>query len=110
MTLAAHVKSETSATIDRMPMLLVYMVLGIGFGAVLTLAQVTSWFRIQEMFRFQSWHMYGTILSAIATAAVSLRLIRHFDVRAADGSRIVVPPKVMGRGTRYWAGGIIFGI
>lgn len=95
---------------ERMPQLLVYTLLGTGFGVVLTLAQVVSWFRIQEMFRFQSWHMYGTILTAIVTAAISLRVMRRFGVRALDGSPIVVPPKVMGRGTRYWAGGAIFGI
>lgn len=95
---------------ERLPQLLVYTLLGTVFGVVLTLAQVVSWFRIQEMFRFQSWHMYGTILTAIMTAAVSLRVIRRLGVRALDGSRITVPPKVMGRGTRYWAGGTIFGI
>ena len=99
-----------AARVERLPQLLVYTLLGTGFGSVLTLAQVVSWFRIQEMFRFQSWHMYGTILTAILTAAVSLLVIRRSGVRALDGSPIVVPPKVLGRGTRYWAGGMIFGI
>ncbi|MES3035153.1 MAG: DUF6691 family protein [Gemmatimonadota bacterium] len=90
--------------------LLVYLALGTLFGVVLTKGEVVSWFRIQEMFRFQSPHMYLTIIAAIATAAISLQLIRRFDVRAANGKRISVPPKVLGSGTRYWAGGTLFGL
>jgi len=90
--------------------LLVYLILGVLFGIVVTKAEVISWFRIQEMFRFQSFHMYGIIASAIATAALSLQLIKWLGVRAADGTTIVVPPKVMGSGTRYWLGGTLFGL
>ncbi len=54
---------------------LMYVVLGILFGIILTKSEVISWFRIQEMFRFQSFHMYGVIGSAIAVGAVSLALI-----------------------------------
>ena len=90
--------------------LLVYLILGVLFGIVVTKAEVISWFRIQEMFRFQSFHMYGIIASAIATAALSLQLIKRLGVRVADGTTIVVPPKVMGSGTRYWLGGTLFGL
>ena len=92
------------------PGLFVYLLLGTLFGIVLTKGEVVSWFRIQEMFRFQSPHMYLTIVAAIVTAALSLQLIRRLDLRAANGERISVPPKVLGRGTRYWAGGTVFGL
>lgn len=90
--------------------LLLYLVLGVLFGIVLTKSEVISWFRIQEMFRFQAFHMYGIIGSAIVTAALGLQLIKRLGLRALDGQPIVVPPKVLGKGTRYWAGGILFGI
>ncbi|GAC1516488.1 MAG: YeeE/YedE thiosulfate transporter family protein [Gemmatimonadaceae bacterium] len=88
----------------------VYAVLGVLFGIVLTKSEVISWFRIQEMFRFQAMHMYGVIGSAVVVAAVALQLIKRSEARSLDGERIVVPPKAMGGGTRYWAGGIGFGL
>jgi uncharacterized membrane protein YedE/YeeE len=90
--------------------LLVYLGLGTLFGSLLIKAEVVSWFRIQEMFRFQSPHMYLTIVSAIATAAISLQVIRWRGLRTMQGEPIVLPPKVMGSGTRYWAGGTLFGL
>lgn len=90
--------------------LLTYAVLGTLFGVILIKAEVVSWFRIYEMFRFQSFRMYGIIGSAVVTAGISLRLIRMFDVRAANGVTISPSAKVMGSGTRYWAGGILFGL
>lgn len=90
--------------------LLVYVALGTVFGVILTKSDVISWFRIQEMFRFQAFHMYGIIGSAVVTAAASLQLIRRLGVRSLTGEPIVVPPKVMGRGTRYWLGGLAFGV
>lgn len=90
--------------------LAMYLALGILFGIVLTKSQVISWFRIQEMFRFQAFHMYGIIGSAILTAGLSLQLIRRLGLKSVAGEPIVLPPKVMGNGTRYWAGGVIFGL
>ena len=95
---------------DSRRALLVYAILGLLFGIVVTKAEVISWFRIQEMFRFQSFQMYGIISSAIVTAALSLQIIKRMGVRALDGTPIVVPPKVMGSGTRYWLGGTLFGL
>lgn len=88
----------------------VYLMLGAVFGGILMKAEVVSWFRVQEMFRFQSPHMYLTIVSAVATAAVSLQVIRRLGVRTISGDPIVVPPKEMGRGTRYAIGGTMFGL
>ncbi len=91
-------------------MLTVYLALGIGFGIVLTKSEVVSWYRIQEMFRFQSVHMYGIIGSAVAVAAVGLQIIRRRGLRSLAGEPIVVPPKVMGSGARYAVGGVLFGV
>jgi uncharacterized protein len=101
----AAARSSTSARA-----LAVYLTLGAAFGVVITKAQVVSWFRIQEMFRFQSFHMFGVMGSAVLTAAIGLMLIRRFGVTAASGEPIVVPPKALGSGTRYWAGGAVFGL
>ncbi len=90
--------------------LLGYFLLGTWFGVVLTKSQVVSWFRIQEMFRFQSFYMYGVLGSAVLVAGISIALLRRFRVKTVDGAEIVIPPKVMGRGYRYWIGGTIFGV
>jgi uncharacterized protein len=90
--------------------LAIYLALGILFGLVLTKSEVISWFRIQEMFRFQAFHMYGIIGSAVVTAALSLQLIKRLGLKSLSGAPIVIPPKEMGSGTRYWLGGTIFGL
>jgi uncharacterized membrane protein YedE/YeeE len=87
-----------------------YLACGIAFGIVLTKSEVTSWYRIQEMFRFQSFHMYGVIASAVATAALGVRFVRWMGARSMDGTRIDIPHKSLGRGTRYWLGGAVFGV
>ena len=87
-----------------------YLLAGIWFGVVLTRAEVVSWFRIQEMFRFQSPRMYLIIGSGVATASLSLALLRRLGLHTVHGGPIAVPPKVMGRGYRYWIGGGVFGI
>ena len=90
--------------------LVIYVVLGLLLGIVLTKSEVISWFRIQEMFRFQSFHMYGIIGSAVMVAAIALQVIKRTGVHAMNGERIVVPPKTLGAGTRYWLGGTFFGL
>lgn len=87
-----------------------YLFFGTVFGVVLTKSEVISWFRIQEMFRFQAFHMYGVIGSAVLTAAVSLQLIKRLHIRSFSGEPITLEPKAMGSGTRYWLGGTIFGL
>ena len=86
-----------------------YLLIGIFFGIVATKSEIISWFRIQEMFRFQAFHMYGIIGSAVVVAFIAVWLIKRSSIRSADGSEINIPSKEMGKGTRYWAGGIIFG-
>lgn len=89
--------------------LLVYGLLGLLFGIVLVKSEVVSWFRIQEMFRFGSIHMYGIIGAALVTAAAGMALIKSRRLKTLHGEPIVVPPKEWGRGVRYWAGGLLFG-
>jgi uncharacterized membrane protein YedE/YeeE len=90
--------------------LIPYLLVGIYFGIIFTKSEVISWYRIQEMFRFQAFHMYGIIGSAVVVAALSIQIIKRFNIRSFDGSKINIPRKVMGKGTRYWLGGIIFGL
>jgi uncharacterized membrane protein YedE/YeeE len=89
---------------------LVYLALGAFFGVTLVKSEVVSWFRIQEMFRFEAFHMYGIIGSALAVAAASLAVIRRFQIRTIAGDPISLAPKELGRGYRYWIGGTIFGL
>jgi len=94
----------------RPAFLLVYLLLGVAFGFILSRSEAVSWFRIQEMFRFQSFRMYGIIGSAIATAALSVALIKRAGLTSASGERIEIPRKKLGSGIRYAAGGVIFGL
>jgi uncharacterized membrane protein YedE/YeeE len=87
----------------------IYVVAGVVFGIVITKGEVISWFRIQEMFRFQGFHMFGVFATALPTAIVSVQLIKRSHLRALTGEPINIPPKQLGRGIRYMAGGIIFG-
>jgi len=77
---------------------------------VLARSEVVSWFRIQEMFRFQSFRMYGIIGSAIATAALSIALIKRAGLNAIDGERISTLRTPLDSWIRYAAGGTIFGL
>ena len=102
---AARPRSLTGAGLG------VYLAIGMYFGLIVTKAEVVSWFRIQEMFRFQAFHMYGVVASAVAVAMVSVALIKARQVRTIRGDNIVVPPKELGRrGYRYWIGGTLFGL
>ena len=87
-----------------------YLLLGILFGFVLTRSEVLSWFRIQEMFHFQSFRMFGIISSAVITAAFSLALVKRLKPRSLSGEAVSVSPKTLGSGIRYAAGGLIFGL
>ncbi len=88
-----------------------YLAVGTLFGIMLTKSEVISWFRIQEMFRFQSFHMYGIIGLAVITAAISLLAIKTFRIRSLQGEHIDLPTKVMGRiRPNHLLGGIVFGL
>ena len=84
-----------------------FLLLGILFGIILTKSEVISWFRIQEMFRFESIQMYGIIGLAIIVGAISTQLIKRYQLKSTDGQLIVISEKSLDKGTII--GGIIFG-
>lgn len=88
-----------------------YLLIGIALGFVFTRSEVISWFRIQEMFRFQAFHMYGIIGSAVAVGALSVWLMRRLEARALTGAKPAIPSDELELpGTRYWIGGTLFGL
>lgn len=89
--------------------LLKYLLVGFLFGVVLTKAEAVSWYRIYEMFQFQSFHMYGIIMTAIATGIVGIQIIKRNKLKDFDGNLLTIQDKEKGN-TRYWFGGILFGL
>jgi uncharacterized protein len=85
-----------------------FLALGIIFGFILIKAEVISWFRIQEMFRFQSFHMYGIICSAIVVGLISVQIIKRFNVKTTSGEPIKIEPKKFNKGNII--GGFMFGL
>jgi uncharacterized membrane protein YedE/YeeE len=84
-----------------------YLIAGICFGILLVKSEVVSWFRIQEMFRLQSFHMYGVIGSAVVVGAISVWLIKKFNIRTVYGEKIEFSKRKFNKGQVY--GGLIFG-
>lgn len=86
-----------------------FLLVGFVFGIVLTKSEAVSWYRIYEMFQFQSFHMYGIISVAIATGVIGIQIIKRNKVKAIDGTPIVIKDKEKGS-ARYIIGGIFFGL
>ena len=82
---------------------------GIMFGVVITKAEVISWFRIQEMFRFQGFHMFGIFGTALPVAIATVQFLKRRQIRSLGGERIATVPKARGF-KRYAFGGTIFGV
>lgn len=87
-----------------------YLVGGLYFGFILVKSEVVSWFRIQEMFRFQDFHMFGIIGSAIIVGIISIQIIKRFNVPDIEGNPITIPPKDSSQWKRYIIGGSLFGL
>jgi uncharacterized protein len=87
----------------------IYLLIGVLFGIVMTKSEAVSWFRIQEMFRFQSFHMYGIIGSALAIGIVMTALIKKYHVKSIEGKEIEFCDKAFSV-PRYLYGGIVFGL
>ncbi len=85
-----------------------YAAVGLIFGIVFVKAEVISWFRIQEMFRFQSFHMYGVIGSAVVVGIISVWLIKKFNIKTIYGEPVVFHPKKFNKGQII--GGLTFGL
>lgn len=88
---------------------IVHLFIGIFFGFVLLRAEVISWFRIQEMFRFDSFHMYGIIGSAVVVGALSVGLIKAFKIKTMSGKEINLTPKPIMKTANFF-GGMVFGL
>ena len=86
-----------------------YLLVGFVFGIVLTKSEAVSWYRIYEMFQFQSFHMYGIIMVAIGTGIIGLQIIKRNQLKDIKGQPIVIQDKESGS-FRYWIGGILFGL
>ncbi|WP_179008637.1 DUF6691 family protein [Winogradskyella forsetii] len=86
-----------------------FFVVGILFGIVLVKSEAVSWYRIFEMFKFQSFHMYGIIGTAVGTGIILLLIAKFKNVKTIEGSFLRVPLKDRGF-TRYIIGGTIFGL
>lgn len=85
-----------------------FLVVGVFFGIIMTKSEAVSWFRIQEMFRFQSFHMYGIIGSALGLGVIIIQLIKRSAFKTYKGTPIHIEDKAPGY-IRYLFGGIIFG-
>ena len=85
-----------------------YLVVGMIFGIVFVKAEIISWFRIQEMFRFESFHMYGVIGTAVVVGMISVQIIKRKKVKSFEGELIVIHDKEFNKGQIY--GGLIFGL
>ena len=86
-----------------------YILPGIVFGIVMTKSEAVSWFRIQEMFRFESFHMYGIIGTAVILGALMVFIMKKVNAKNVEGSEIEFIPKDTGF-KRYFIGGTIFGL
>lgn len=84
-----------------------YLVFGIFFGILLIKSEVISWYRIQEMFRLQSFHMFGVIGSAVFVGAISVFLIKKLNIKTIQGEKIILPVTSFNKGQII--GGLLFG-
>ena len=86
-----------------------FLLVGVLFGVVMTKSEAISWYRIQEMFRFQSFHMYGIMMTAMGLGIIGVAIIKKFKIRDISGNPISFYPKEKSV-FRYLIGGVIFGL
>jgi len=104
---------DTSACINHSEkkesifILLKYSLVGIVFGIVFVKTEIISWFRIQEMFKLQSFHMYGVIGTAVLVGLLSVAIIKRFKIKTIQGEAVVIVKKKFDKGKIY--GGLLFG-
>lgn len=84
-----------------------FILAGIFFGIVLTKGEAISWYRMQEMFHFQSFHMFGIFMTAIPVGAISVLLIKKFNIKTSTGEVVSIPDKPFNKGVIF--GSLIFG-
>lgn len=88
---------------------LIFIIVGFVFGIIMYKSEAASWFRIYEMFRFESFHMYGIIGTALAFGILFIQLIKRYKIKSFDGDPILIEDKDRSF-ARYMYGGIIFGL
>lgn len=86
-----------------------FLIIGILFGIIMTKAEIVSWYRIYEMFRFESFHMYGVIGSAVILGIISVQIMKKYNIKSIQGKEISLAPKAKSF-VRYIVGGSIFGL
>ncbi|MBU2527297.1 MAG: YeeE/YedE family protein [Bacteroidetes bacterium] len=86
-----------------------FLIIGVGFGIILAKAEIVSWYRIIEMFRFEAFHMYGIIGSAVVLGVIALQIIKRKNIKDFEGEPIRIDPKPK-QYSRNLVGGIIFGL
>ncbi|WP_343564879.1 DUF6691 family protein [Sphingobacterium sp.] len=86
-----------------------FILIGVLFGIILYKSEAASWYRIYEMFQFRSFHMYGMIGTALATAIIIVQLIKRKQIKDSNGMQIAFQDKDKSI-TRYLVGGTIFGL
>jgi hypothetical protein len=89
--------------------LIKFLILGITFGIIMAKAEIISWFRIYEMFRFESFHMYGVIGSAVIIGAIAVASIKQLNIRTIKGDQVLFHVKEQSI-LRYLLGGSVFGL
>lgn len=89
--------------------ILVYIIIGVFFGITMYKSEAASWFRIYEMFRFESFHMYGIIGTALIVGTATTYIIKRYNIKSFYGAPIKFIPKDKGFKS-YFFGGIIFGL
>jgi uncharacterized membrane protein YedE/YeeE len=85
-----------------------YIIVGTLFGIIAIKSEVVSWFRIQEMFRFNNFHMYGVVGTAVVVGIISIQLIKRLNIKTLLGNEIKITPKKFHKGQVF--GGLIFGL
>lgn len=86
-----------------------YLLVGFVFGIILTKSEAVSWYRIYEMFQFDSFHMYGIIMVAVVTGLIGIQIIKRNKLNDIKGNPIDIQDKEKGT-FRYWIGGLFFGL
>jgi uncharacterized membrane protein YedE/YeeE len=86
-----------------------FLLVGVLFGIVLSKAEIISWYRIYEMFRFESFHMYGVIGSAVLIGIVMVQVMKRIEFKGTHGEQVQFVPKTFSV-PRYLFGGILFGL
>ena len=108
-TTNASTNTDSRATSAIVSFAARYLLIGMYFGFVLVKAEVLSWYRIQEMFRFHSFHMYGVLGSAVLVGLLTVWLIERYQLEAVSGEAITFTPKDRSW-ARYLLGGSLFGV